>query len=267
MGLSSLFQGKLYQHIFSTQKTIKSLLKSQSISTLNNLKTNNPKLPNNKPSEPSTSQPIPKKTAQNNITKFKYEIANTENAFAINLCHIPEDIYFSQTTTNEQLQTLFAYLQYKESLKFVHQLTFNQSPITHESIISILKDCENLQQIFIIGGRNIALRKVTKTLVRWKQDESGDSPNLASLKRIVVTRCVGGKRHNYKAQKVDNDMKVLDQEVFQLVDCDDLNCEECTKHCQICGIKYKYWDRFWIACGWCRKRNFCGRCVLEATEN
>ncbi|CAG8661853.1 1271_t:CDS:1, partial [Ambispora leptoticha] len=253
MGLSSFFSNL----IFHLRKLNSS---SQSTLTLND--TSNPNSSNNKRAEsPTSTQPIPKITIQlnTNLVKFKYQLPNTKNSFAINLCHLPEDVFqeiaefldllsllalrstcrtlyyifpdkkifskiFFSLTTDKQLQSLFIYLQSTESLKFVQQFTVYKSPITHESVISILKNCENLQQINIVGGRDVAPRKVTKALVKWKQDGSGDSPNLASLKRILMTRCVGGnKRHNYKAQKMDNDMKELDHEIFQLVDCDELN--------------------------------------------
>ncbi|CAG8710016.1 3175_t:CDS:1, partial [Dentiscutata heterogama] len=54
--------------------------------------------------------------------------------------------------------------------------------------------------------------------------------------------------------------------IFQFQSCSDLSCELCNLKCAGCNTKYKYWDEFWIKCGWCKDRHFCGGCVIDASK-
>ncbi|CAG8680562.1 2072_t:CDS:2 [Ambispora leptoticha] len=120
-----------------------------------------------------------------------------------------------------QLDKLLHFLESINATGFIHQVTFYEMSITHESLISILARCENLRQLRVYGCQNIKLRKITKALVKWQHDDSGDSPKLVHLKSLILTRCVGGPRRNYPALKVNKDLQILKKHIIELAECDD----------------------------------------------
>ena len=143
-------------------------------------------------------------------------------------------------------------------------------------------------------------------MVKWHHDKSGNSPDLKGLKNIIMTRCIGGKRHSLIIKKVIEDLHKLkcngpshsgnkddnnsnsisakiktilnttcnfstksddtNDGIFRFQSCQVETCEHCNMSCVNCKVKYKYWDEFWIKCGWCKGRDFCGKCVLEASK-
>ncbi|CAG8609387.1 6304_t:CDS:1, partial [Acaulospora colombiana] len=146
-------------------------------------------------------------------------------------------------------------------------------------------------------------------------DALGKKRRMGKLKKIVMTRCIGGKRHSLSIKKILEDLgRMKDHQrkknddgiskrfhelnsnarescsangantissilfatssfsanvsndsvdddtndgIFQFRPCTDPTCESCTLSCADCGIKYKYWDKFWIKCTWCKDRHFC----------
>ncbi|CAG8552822.1 9252_t:CDS:1 [Ambispora gerdemannii] len=176
-------------------------------------------------------------------------------------------IYLTNNVSPIQFDKLLIFLESIKATQFIRQVTFYEMTITHESLISVLTRCENLRHISVYGGKNVKLRKITKSLVKWQQENSNDSPKLEHFKSLVLTRCVGGPRRNYPAQKVNQDLQILKKHIIKLAECDDLSCELCTKRCDHCGIQYQFWDYYWITCSWCKKRNFCGVCVYNVSQN
>lgn len=221
----------------------------------------------------------------------------------------PDSLLFSEiillSNFNQQLfNNLINYIVSNNKNQYIRKLTFNQSQITEQAIISVLEHCSNLQILNIFACKQVKLLPITNVMVKWHQDKSGNSPDLKELKKINMTRCIGGKRHSLIIKKVIEDLRKLkidDDEditqnnnlylnpiplrinlilnnslskeidtndgIFQFQDCQSDTCDSCTMSCASCKAKYKYWDEFWIKCGWCKERNFCGKCVMEASKN
>ncbi|KAG9296754.1 hypothetical protein G9A89_001386 [Geosiphon pyriformis] len=55
--------------------------------------------------------------------------------------------------------------------------------------------------------------------------------------------------------------------LFDLVECEDPLCKQCTRNCSICGDKYDFLDKNWLSCRWCKKRQFCGKCYSHASSS
>ncbi|GES86236.1 hypothetical protein GLOIN_2v1554642 [Rhizophagus clarus] len=228
----------------------------------------------------------------------------------------PDSLLFSEiillsTFNQQQFNNLINYLVSNNKNQFIRKLTFNQSQITEQAIISVLEHCYNLQSLSILACKQVKILPLTNAMVKWHQDKSGNSPNLKELKKIIMTRCIGGKRHSLTIKKIIEDLRKLKNDkddededktrnnklylgmdhkqipvkinfilnfsssssnssmndgIFQFQDCQSDTCECCTMSCASCKAKYKYWDEFWIKCSWCRERNFCGQCVMEASK-
>ncbi|CAG8645058.1 19166_t:CDS:2, partial [Gigaspora margarita] len=207
-------------------------------------------------------------------------------------------VFIPSSISHEQFAKLFSHLKSTNKLSFIHQFTFNNSQIKAEDIISVLENCENLQELNILGYKKFMIKK----------------HRLQKLKKIVLTRCVGGKRHSLMIKKILEDLQILknyqrqkedynkgrnincycdfenqnnnickkdddtneitneitnddtNDGIFQFQSCSDPSCELCTLKCAGCNTKYKYWDEFWIKCGWCKDRHFCGGCVIDASK-
>ncbi|CAG8469747.1 5314_t:CDS:1 [Acaulospora morrowiae] len=240
--------------------------------------------------------------------------------------------------TQRQFNSLFSYLRSTQKLRLIRQLTFDRSKVTSDAVISVLRDCENIQYLCILGCRDVSIPPITDAIVDWYDEyegsHEGDSAfgnkiRMGKLEKIVMTRCIGGKRHSLFIKKILEDLKrmkdhrkkndelnsdafechytggintistisssmsvisaalsnnspsiclpapVTSKEItgddtndgiFQFQSCSDPNCEPCTLSCAECGIKYKYWDEFWIKCHWCKNRHFCGACITEASR-
>ncbi|CAI2164942.1 20426_t:CDS:1 [Funneliformis geosporum] len=213
---------------------------------------------------------------------------------------LPDSLLFSKivlppTLTQQQFDNLFSYLLSTNKTQIIRNLTFDQSQVTERAIISVMKHCKNLQDLCILSCKNVMLLPMTNAMVQWHQDKSGNSPDLKELKKINLTRCIGGKRHSLTIKKVIQDLRKLQSNseselyddsisakinliinstptqslldgVFQLRNCQDDTCEFCTMSCASCKARYKYWDEFWIKCGWCKGRNFCGPCITESSR-
>jgi hypothetical protein len=231
----------------------------------------------------------------------------------------PDSLLFSEiillsTFNQQQFNNLMNYIVSNNKNSLIRKITFNQSQITEQAIISVLEHCYNLQALSILACKQIKLLPITNAMVKWHQDKSGNSPDLKELKKIIMTRCIGGKRHSLIIKKVIEDLRKLKSDkdveeeednntqnnslylgmnhkpiplkinfilnssreeisstnsndgIFQFQDCQSNTCEFCTMSCASCKAKYKYWDEFWIKCGWCKERNFCGQCVMEASK-
>ncbi|KAF0468954.1 hypothetical protein F8M41_025709 [Gigaspora margarita] len=308
-------------------------------------------------------------------------------------------VFIPSSISHEQFAKLFSHLKSTNKLSFIHQFTFNNSQIKAEDIISVLENCENLQELNILGCKEVKLLPITtsmKNLYQEKEKETEKKTNekinekinenfedkkfmikkhrLQKLKKIVLTRCVGGKRHSLMIKKILEDLQILknyqrqkedynkgrnincycdfenqnnnicgtsynidtististtmsnmmpavlmsnsvniytnvnltnpitfnnniinniinnnnkntkekdddtneitneitnddtNDGIFQFQSCSDPSCELCTLKCAGCNTKYKYWDEFWIKCGWCKDRHFCGGCVIDASK-
>ncbi|CAG8443518.1 7085_t:CDS:1 [Scutellospora calospora] len=231
--------------------------------------------------------------------------------------------------SHDQFVKIFSHLKSTHKLSFIRKFTFNDPKIKAEDVISILENCENLQYLYILGCKEVKLLPITTAMKNWYQEseiyEKGvlisKKRKLQKLKKIVMTRCIGGKRHSLLIKKVLEDIQLLkyhqqqheefcnvkrymrsinlchenqinshdtslfintnntfknqinygkkddtNDGIFQFRSCSDLSCEPCILKCAGCGTKYKYWDEFWIKCGWCKDRHFCGDCVMEASK-
>jgi len=216
----------------------------------------------------------------------------------------PDSLLFSKivlpsTLTQQQFDKLFSYLLSTNKTQNIRKLTFDQSQITERAIISTLEHCKNLQNLYILSCKQVNFLPITNEMVKWHQDKSGNSPDLKELKKIMMTRCIGGKRHSLTIRKVIQDLielqsnddsiskpepmkdsrfdfipirystNIMDQSLdgkFQLQSCQKETCEYCIISCANCKAKYKYWDEFWIRCGWCKERYFCGQCISKASK-
>ncbi|CAG8435777.1 16206_t:CDS:1 [Funneliformis caledonium] len=215
---------------------------------------------------------------------------------------LPDSLLFSKivlppSLTQRQFDSLFSYLLSTNKTQNIRNLTFDQSQVTERAIISALEHCKNLQDLCILSCKQVMLLPMTNAMVQWHQDKSGNSPDLKELKKINLTRCIGGKRHSLTVKKVIKDLSKLQYHdsnsksklnddfmstrinlilnstpiqsldgVFQFQSCQYDTCEYCTMSCANCKARYKYWDEFWIKCGWCKGRNFCGQCITETSR-
>ncbi|CAG8815637.1 10515_t:CDS:1, partial [Racocetra persica] len=264
-------------------------------------------------------------------------------------------VFIPPSISHNQFAKLFSHLKSTNKLPFIHKFTFNNSQIKAEDIISVLENCENLQELYILGCKEVKLLSITTAMKNLYQENENledkkimVKKRLQKLKKIVLTRCVGGKRHSFTIKQILEDLQILkkyqqQQEkgrrinncnncynenqnnaygksynidtistisatmsnmmpavlmsnsvniytnvnlttnpiecnknnnekndandgIFQFQSCSDLSCELCTLKCAGCNTKYKYWDEFWIKCGWCKDRHFCGGCVIEASK-
>ncbi|PKY18245.1 hypothetical protein RhiirB3_431027 [Rhizophagus irregularis] len=218
------------------------------------------------------------------------------------------EIILLSNINQQQFNNLINYIVSNNMNQYIRKVSFNQSQITEQAIVSVLEHFYNLQILNILACKQVKILPITNALVKWHQDKSGNSPDLKELKKIILTRCIGGKRHSLIIKKVIEDLRKLkcdddeditqnnslylginhkpiplkinlilnsssrkdfdtnDDGIFQFQDCQNDTCEFCTMSCVICKTKYKYWDEFWIKCGWCKERNFCGKCVVEASK-
>ncbi|CAG8609434.1 24764_t:CDS:1 [Cetraspora pellucida] len=232
--------------------------------------------------------------------------------------------------SHDQFVKIFSHLKSTNKLSFIRKFTFNDPQIKSEDVISILENCENLQYLYILGCKEVKLLPITTAMKNWYQEAefcekdgvlSSKKRKLQKLKKIVMTRCIGGKRHSLLIKKVLENIQLLkyhqqqheefcnvkrymrsinlchgnqnnahyvlqhvgtnnsftnpvicskkddtNDGIFQFRSCSDPSCEPCTLKCVGCGTKYKYWDEFWIKCGWCKERHFCGNCVMDASR-
>ncbi|CAG8504235.1 19115_t:CDS:2, partial [Racocetra fulgida] len=80
-----------------------------------------------------------------------------------------------------------------------------------EDVISILENCENLQYLYILGCKEVKLLPITTAMKNWYQEAEvcEKKRKLQKLKKIVMTRCIGGKRHSLLIKKVLEDIQLL----------------------------------------------------------
>ncbi|KAG9296752.1 hypothetical protein G9A89_001384 [Geosiphon pyriformis] len=158
-------------------------------------------------------------------------------------------------------------LQFLSCLDLVRKVMFLNSTITGKAAIMLLEQCEKIQKISFIGCQKIIIPSLTSKLVEWKVNETYESPKLFCFQNFVFSRCAGGSRHALTINKINSDLQILRSEpnsrpsIFQVTECNDPNCEQCTSECGNCGVKYNFCDSFWMNCRWCNKRQFCGPCV------
>ncbi|RHZ44101.1 hypothetical protein Glove_759g15 [Diversispora epigaea] len=149
----------------------------------------------------------------------------------------PDTITFSHvflppSVTQSQFIKLFSYLELTEKLSLIRKFTFNESKVTEDAIISVLGYCENLAYIYILGCERVKLLPITNAITSWYEEEDNSNSNYSTscsssnssycllennnikkkrkmekLKKIVMTRCVGGKRHSLLIKKILEDLK------------------------------------------------------------
>ncbi|CAG8573314.1 18542_t:CDS:2 [Gigaspora rosea] len=195
--------------------------------------------------------------------------------------------------SHDQFVKIFSHLKSTNKLLFIRKFTFNDPQIKAEDVITILENCENLQYLYILGCKEVKLLPITTAMKNWYQEaefflediqllkyHQQQHEEFCNVKRYMrsINLCHENQNNpNYISQFVDTNNSFTNSVtfskkddtndgIFQFRSCSDPLCEPCTLKCAGCGTKYKYWDEFWIKCGWCKDRHFCGDCVMEASK-
>ncbi|CAG8532356.1 18095_t:CDS:2 [Gigaspora margarita] len=195
--------------------------------------------------------------------------------------------------SHDQFVKIFSHLKSTNKLLFIRKFTFNDPQIKAEDVITILENCENLQYLYILGCKEVKLLPITTAMKNWYKEaefflediqllkyHQQQHEEFCNVKKYMksINLCHENQNNpNYISQFVDtnnfskNSVTCSKKDdtndgIFQFRSCSDPLCEPCTLKCAGCATKYKYWDEFWIKCGWCKDRHFCGDCVMEASK-
>ncbi|CAG8575145.1 11909_t:CDS:2, partial [Racocetra fulgida] len=114
------------------------------------------------------------------------------------------------TTTISSLPDDILYIISKD-LGFLSTLALRS---TSEDVISVLENCENLQELYILGCKEVKLLPITTAMKNLYQENENledkkimVKKRLQKLKKIVLTRCVGGKRHSFTIKQILEDLQ------------------------------------------------------------
>ncbi|CAG8578116.1 19070_t:CDS:2 [Cetraspora pellucida] len=171
-------------------------------------------------------------------------------------------VFIPPSISHDQFAKLFSHLKSTNKLPFIHQFTFNNSQIKADEVISVLENCENLQELYILGCKesyNIDTISTISATMSNMMPAVLMSNSVNIYTNVNLTNPIACNKNN-------NEKNDANDGIFQFQSCSDLSCELCTQKCAGCNTKYKYWDEFWIKCGWCKDRHFCGGCVIEASK-